>query len=362
MAVTVAAVATRYRDWNFDCIGYSAAAWHWLGAREVELHGRVYGELTSVAPREALDALVAGSSYRRAVSTQASALLAQVPFYENKPVYVGLIAQAARWGVNTHVAAFIISAISGGLLMSLFLAEVSRVSNAYVAAVLAALVGLSLPFRAVVTQATPDALFAMLAFGCVTLVLRRGNGYVVALLAIACALTRPDGVPFVLALLAFRAVESKKRLPSAMTALAAIGAACLALARGYAWKVLIFHTFVRRVVERSDADSARFAVSDYARIVQEGLSGRFTPDLTVAPLVAGSTIVVVLVSRKEPHPRRRSLLLFLLLSWATIVIHFLVFPMLADRFFIASYLTCIALCLELLRHRYATRPLRHSCP
>lgn len=48
----------------------------------------------------------------------------------------------------------------------------------------------------------------------------------------------------------------------------------------------------------------------------------------------------------------------LLLIWATIVVHFLAFPMLADRFFIASYLTCFALCLELLPHHSSMRRAR----
>ena len=208
------------------------------------------------------------------------------------------------------------------------------------------------------TMATPDALFAVLAFACAALVLRGGNAYFVALLAIACAMTRPDGVPFVLALLAFRVTENKQWLAFAATAFASIGAASFAIARGYPWKVLIYHTFVRRVVDRSDADSVRFGVGDYARILQEGLSGNYTPDPTLL-VVFAITVVGVLVTRREPHPRRRSILLLLLLIWGTIVVHFLAFPLLADRFFLAQYLTCIAVGVELLRHRMSTLRLRH---
>lgn len=350
--VVVTAVASRYRDWNFDCIGYSAAAWHRLGAKESELHARVYGELTSVAPRKALDALLAGSTYRRTLSTQPSALAAQVPFYDNKPVYVALIATAARWGANTHLAAFFVSAFSGGLLMALFVAEVSKAINAYAAAALAALVALSLPFRAVVTQATPDAVFAVLAFGCAALVLRRGNVYLVGLLAVACTMTRPDGAPFVLAVLVFRSVERKQWLSSTAIGLAVVGAASFAIARGYSWTALIFHTFVRRVLDPADAEAARVGARDYVRILQEGVSGKYTLDPTFAPLLLAITIIVVLVSRKQAHSRRGSLLLLLLLIWASIALHFILFPLLADRFFVAAYLTCIAIYLELLRpHR-----------
>lgn len=351
VVVFVTAFARLYPAWNFDCIGYSAAAWHRLGAKGSELHVRAYGELASVAPDDARAALIAGSAYRRTLSSQAPALAAQVPFYENKPIYIEFMALAARWGANTYVAAFFIAAFSGGLLIALFLAEVSRVTNGYAAAILACCVGLSLPFRAVVTLATPDALFAVLAFACAALVLRGGNGYFVALLAITCAMTRPDGMPFVLALLAFRVVESKKWLSFAATACASVAAASFAITRGYPWRVLIHHTFVRRLVDPSDAQSVRFDVGDYVRILQAGLGGEYTPDLTFAPLVLAITVVVVVVSRKDPYPRRRSLLLLLLLIWATLVVHFLAFPMLADRFFVAQYLTCIAVCVELLRHR-----------
>jgi hypothetical protein len=172
-------------------------------------------------------------------------------------------------------------------------------------------------------------------------------------------MTRPDGVPFVLALLAFRVTENKKWLAFAATAFASIGAASFAIARGYPWKVLIYHTFMRRVVDRSDADSVRFGVGDYARILQEGLSGNYTPDPTLLLLVFAITVVGVLVTRREAHPRRRSMLLLLLLIWGTIVVHFLAFPMLADRFFLAQYLTCIAVCVELLRHRMSTLTLRY---
>jgi uncharacterized membrane protein len=132
------------------------------------------------------------------------------------------------------------------------------------------------------------------------------------------------------------------------------------MARGYSWKVLISHTFLRRVLERSDVESVRFGVSDYARILQEGLSGKYTPGPSLVLLVFAITLIAVLVTRKEAHPRRRALLFLLLLVWGTIVVHFLAFPMLADRFFVAQYLTCIAACVELLRHRLSAFALRHG--
>jgi hypothetical protein len=112
------------------------------------------------------------------------------------------------------------------------------------------------------------------------------------------------------------------------------------LTGGYSWGVLFTHAFIRRL---TDINSVRSDVtwSRYRDTLLPGLAGAnalYPSAISLFVVVSALGLLAVRNGRNSAAERSAaSLLLFL---WSALFVHFVAFPMLADRFFI-SYYTCI---------------------
>ncbi|HMI93282.1 MAG TPA: hypothetical protein VK509_18050, partial [Polyangiales bacterium] len=245
--VALGALAASQPEWNFDSIGYAGAAGRWLGSSDADLHQRVYAELEAAAPAKARREIAAGSGYRSALASDAHAFASQLPFYSGKPLYVALVALAARLGLNAVASAFYVSAVVYGLLAIAWLLALGRLASRPLAWGLGLCILLSPPLRELGRLGTPDALAALFAFAGACTVLfahgRRGLGIALVLwLAAICA--RPDSAVFALALLAWLAWCSPQQRRAALAGALVCALACLAVSftGGYPWSTLITHT------------------------------------------------------------------------------------------------------------------------
>jgi hypothetical protein len=117
---------------NWDMIGYIAAAKS-FELRNVELLQKfTYEQLRNAVSNAEYDNMAQekGSGYLHSVSTDPSAFQEQLPFYQNRPVYTGLIYLLYKTGVSIASATYLISgfAIAAAiailfLLSALFLAK-----------------------------------------------------------------------------------------------------------------------------------------------------------------------------------------------------------------------------------------------
>lgn len=321
------ALAHRGRQWNFDALGYAAAAVSWSGATEEDAHRRVYDDLRAVASPAQWTALTASSEYRTKLAAEPRALATQVPFYASKPLLVGLSALAARAGLNVIEVVFVIPAIAWAAFVALLVGWLLR-SGGGVPGVLLALGFATSPIGVEAGQlATPDSLAALFllvgARGVVTRsVLLTAVGF-----ALACA-TRADAALLAVALLAWTWWRMSARWAPALAAgLVLFVAVTQSLAQARSWSALFIHTFVRRLTVESDFESVVVTSSDYFRVLRAGLGGDFVLHPSVALFVLGLSALVA----------RQTARWWLLAVWSALVLHVLAFPMLADRFFLAHY-------------------------
>ncbi|HEV8245347.1 MAG TPA: hypothetical protein VGP93_06255 [Polyangiaceae bacterium] len=153
---------------------------------------------------------------------------------------------------------------------------------------------------------------------------------------------RPDNLAFALAITLWIAGVHTQRRVAAATAIASASLfVVITRTLAYPWHVIIAHTFVERLVSPQQVAQARVRLDDYVRLVALGTRGHFTPHRSTWPLFLLLTIAVIIGA--APHRKGLGIkdVRLLGLIWLSCVAHFIAFPMLADRFFIAQYLAIV---------------------
>ncbi|HTV84669.1 MAG TPA: hypothetical protein VME63_04655 [Dyella sp.] len=149
--------------YNWDMIGYVAAALSADGHRGADLNTAAYGMVKSEVGAPTFDRLVQQDDYRRTVYRDPVSLQQQLPFYRIRVLYVGLIRLMHAAGVNDAKSTYLISAVFAALSV-VWLALIGRETGTPIAALplVVAFSGL----LDVARLSTPDAMacfFALLS-------------------------------------------------------------------------------------------------------------------------------------------------------------------------------------------------------
>ena len=100
--------------YNWDMIGYVAAAYHKDGFRGDELSSLTYGNIRKEVDKDAYKSLAEGT-FRQAVLSDSSSLEQQIPFYSIRVIYVGGMRLLSMAGINYAEATYLISAFFAAL-------------------------------------------------------------------------------------------------------------------------------------------------------------------------------------------------------------------------------------------------------
>jgi len=356
--------------YNWDLVGYVGAVLEWETPGAAALHARTYGLLARDLPPAAFRELLQRLPYTRVVARDPEAFVEQLPFYRVKVGYVALLAGLRAIGMDLHRAVALVSALSTvGCLAILFLWLEGSVGSGR-AAWMAAAVGLSPPLIALGRLATPDALACLLVFAA-SWQLGVGHRNLAVGLGTAAVTVRPDTLVFIglLALTwAWQAPRAGDRGRGVL-----LGALALAAywgethwAHAYPWTVLFHHTFTGwlddprhfhggvtpglylRVVagELPHLQSSVLTLVAAWLGLVAGLGGRLTRQWARG---VGSAILPWsgLPSSALPSSALPPAAL-LPAALAAVALHFLLFPSLADRFFVPQGLLVLVAVVAML--------------
>jgi len=338
-------------EWNFDVVCYDGAARIWLGDTPVHAHTEVYRELASTAPSAEAHAITSLSEYRETVANSVEAFMVQLPIAAVKPLYVLLVAAVVKFGGNGIAAPFEISAVAYGCFAVLVLLSLMRVTSFAPAIGIGLALLLSPPFLEVGRLPTADALSTCIAFaGLYALVFagRRRAGATLLLLSIAA---RPNNVILCLAVASWWWWKDRSNLRSALVAGALSTIAYLILNRltgAYSWGVVFTHAFIRRLTDVASVHSD-VTWSRYLDTLLPGLAGANVLYPSVISLfVVMSALGLLAVNNGWTPPAETSAASLLIILWGALVVHFVAYPMLADRFFIGYYACMTVLAVSLV--------------
>ena len=183
---------------NWDVVAYIAAAEAFEQPDPVALHAFTYAELRNVLPADKYEELARehpqdnsrGTVYRHAVRSDPAAFVDQLPFYQIKPAYNGLVFALYKSGIDIELATHLISgvAIAMALMIVCWLA-IARLAPPLV--YLPPLLAWQFGVLELARFSTPDALAFLVVVAAVALLLRQRVAAALIVLPLALAI-RPD--------------------------------------------------------------------------------------------------------------------------------------------------------------------------
>lgn len=332
-------------EWNFDVVVYAGAARAWLGEPPDRIHHEVYRELREEAPAEDLEAITSLSEYREHVARDTGQFMVQLPIGHVKPLFVLLVEAGVKMGGKSILVPFRISAVAYGVFGALLLLALTRVALVPIAFVIGLALLLSPPFLEVGRMPTPDALSACLMLAALYALLFAARPRLGAALFLLAITARTNNAILCIAIAAWWGWRNPdaRRIAALGGGLAvAISLAVTRLTGGYSWGVLFTHAFLRRL---SDAASVRSDVtlSNYLGVFLPALGGANILYPSVASLfVAVAALGFAAYGCRQDRAVATNLVVLQGAVWGALLVHFIVFPLLADRFFMVHY-ACTAI-------------------
>lgn len=340
---------------NWDMVAYVGSAISWQERDPVALHRAMLADV-----RQA----VSDRGYREIavenlLSNAPERFVQHLPFYANKPLYIGLVWVIHEAGLtDTYSAAtWTTAALSmAGIAVLLLMWRPERVNCSVWLLLLAAFCWFgNHPFSALARFSTPDAsgtLALLAAFFCW---LKRHRPYWGMAFALSAILIRPEAVILVIMCAASfllagsdAPLSRRQSIGMALSALVIYGGLQL-LSGAYGYEKYFYYTFVHRTPEPAFA-AAQTTFADYRQALLTGVRGIATDSRLIPALIASGLAACCCWSR------RRLLGIYpwlLLLAWSNYAVRFLLAPAWNEyRYYAFNYLLVLIAVSEMMAACY----------
>jgi hypothetical protein len=347
LLATCAIIVSVYKPYyNWDIIGYIASAKS-FEQQDIELlHSFTYDQLRNSLSAEKYEELTQenGSGYRHSISTDPSAFKEQLPFYQIRPVYTGMIYLLYKIGVNIVLATHLISGFAVVVAIAfLYLMSVSFLPKPFIYAIppLAVIFGVLNLAR----YSTPDGLAFLAVIVSVYLYLKARFNLLLILLPIVVGI-RTDFILFVIPLLFFIFALNKCNVWK--TALSTFMSVAIYFGVGAywgypGWSTTFYFTLIQ-ILTHPISMPPKLTVKDYFHIlfIQSRILILYNEVFILYMIIAAYSLFLIKINAKtksvlitfksSPSAVLAVVCLFFVVS------HFLTFPVAWIRFFSAPYL------------------------
>ena len=348
----VAIFAFKRPYYNWDMLPYMALVLKMDHADSNVVHKMTFSIAKADVPTVEYGYLT-GGEYRKKMAESPADFYSQLPFYVVKPFYTWMVYLCYKTGFSLPMSTVLPSILSYlliGLLLFTWLKKYLSTSFAFLAGLL---IMYSVFMVSMARISTPDSLSSLLLFAAMYLIIEKGSLTGMFLLMWLSILTRIDNLITCLFILSFLAFAGKwqKRIPVKLYILMVFIFISSYITIAYTtrmngWHFLYYPTFVR-YYDLAHHFNTDFSLPHYLQL--------FYSKAATAMAYTHFTIFAffVLLILIKPLPIRLRLLsfeqLFSLLLILIIIIRFILFPDLDDRFYTSFYLVIIILFVK----RYA---------
>jgi len=326
MALIVLAFGVKKPSYNWDMIGYVAAALSAEGYQGASLNKATYDSVRSEVGPHTFDQLTQ-DDYRETVFRDPASLAQQLPFYRIRPLYVGLIRVVHAMGLEYPKSTYVVSAIFAALSVVL-LAFVAREIGAPVIAV--PLVVLFSGFIDIARLSTPDAMACFFALLTIYALIRGST--LVFFLAAVLPLVRTDFLLLSLLVLGHSFIFGQRKYAiTSMTAACVLYELVVRMNGAYEWSTL-FNTSLIHKTAYPAALIPSHAIGDYLRPYAS-----MAYDFTLQPHFVIYGLALWFLMRNKTRPPSadwRLLSAVFIIPMAFVAIHLLLFPAMTYRFFV----------------------------
>jgi hypothetical protein len=331
-------------EYNWDMLPYMAVILQHDGNTNIEkIHSEVYTiAKLSVAEPVFIKLIDSTSAYRRSVSANAAAFNQQLPFYVVKPLYTRFCYLFYKCGMSLPGATALPSVISFFLVSLLLYIWIGKYLPQVPAFIFSMLLMLS-PFMLEAAKlSTPDLFSALLLLAGIYSYVEMKNHGLAALVLLLAIFARLDNIiPVTLISLVAFYIENRRGNFSVMKYIAfsitAIASYLLVSwqAGGFGWSIFYYPDFATHLNPYYDINRP-FSFSGYFALVKSQLMmGLYYSSLMIFVFL-GYFFIWFSKPNGGKDVAVESLLTITVL--ATIIIRFILQPVIADRFYVAYYL------------------------
>ncbi len=345
----IAIFAYKHPAYNWDMLAYMALVVKIEKGDINEVHKITYVNARENIPVNEYDKLV-GGDLRKSRLENPSEFNRILPLYAVKPFFIWLSYGFYKAGFSLPLATVIPSIIAYlliGLLLFHWLCRHHRIFLAFAGGLL---IMYSSVMINVANLSTPDCVSALFLLSAFYFILEKPSVLLSFLFLTGSVFVRLDNIilSFLLLTFLFFSGLRKKKIPrvqyfTMLAVLTGVYILISGMAGGDNWDLLYYPTFIKYYHPDHQAQSL-FSVSNYLTLFSE----RVVMALLYSQVSIFLLLVLIMVSGGLPAKLRNLPFeqLFCILLVFTIVIRFILFPDLEDRFYIAFYVVILILFMQ----------------
>ena len=334
-------------NYNWDMVAYVACAKSFDLSDSRRVHEFVYTQLKESVPEKNYYSLARGSDYRTTLSSNHESFRQQLSFYEIRVLYNFSVYLLSKAGANVYFSTYAVSAISVfiGLLLLYFAFREQIAQDALL--LIPPVSGLAFGLLSIGNLSSPDGM-AFLSVSLITFSHIRNIRPLIPIVFCIAVGVRTDLVLFFSAITAFCFLLKHPHRWYCAAGLALSVPVYLAVNHFFGnlgWKVVFYHTFIEHL-PLPQSFASEVSIKDYFHVLIRSIPSLFTNQAFVFYLVVCALSWFLIKSldsekRKLLLRRHREIHILTASSATYIVSHFLLFPMISERFFVGQYLISI---------------------
>ncbi len=331
-------------EYNWDILPYIASAYSLETHDTAAIHDKAYSEIKNRVSEKKYAELTSSSIYRDSMTSCSKCFAEQLPFYKIKVLYVLLIYILYKTGINIVSAAVLVPAVSYILLNFICFLWLRKIINKNTVLVVTSIIISVFPFMLnSAADSTPNMLSALIIFFSMYLLIVNKNLYASLTLMLLSISARPDNIillSLILLIMYFIRFEGIKANKIVLILIFIISAGIFKFADiwsgNYSWKILFEHSFADRIINPAEhipvfnSEMYFNAFTKWAGLL--GFSN-FPIQLLIFFLVV---LILSGLKFKQIFSNIDSAVIMAL--WASILFHFLIYPIIEDNYFIPQYL------------------------
>jgi len=336
-------------SYDWDMLGYSAAAVSLENADVNYVHGYVYGELKEYVTEEQFKILTEGV-YRGVMLDDADAFNQQIPFYKIRILVVLLIFTLVKCGVNIFQAIHIISAVFTCTGILFFYFAYKKVIHPIFWVVLPLFI---IGFQVInVAQGISADSLAFFWVGLLCFAFMHAYWKAFFLLLAISVMVRTDMIIFVALFTSyFILLRPRLRISAAICAVVSVGIylAINKFTGNFGWGTVFYYVFVSgmKATHPVEYSSVGVSIGQYmSAVISNSKSFLNKPSVLLFELSAFLQFIIFWLSQKKISPAWNTLinifknpvLVLTLLSVGYFLLHYILFPAVWFRFFVGPYM------------------------
>lgn len=348
--------------YNWDMLPYMAIALRIDNPQIHTVHNMTYKSAKENIPAREYGFLIS-SDYRKRMAESPASFHRQLPFYIVKPLYIGLVYLFYKSGISLPVSTVLPSVVAYFLIGLLLLHWLAKYLKPFFAIAGGLLIMYSTYMMSAARISSPDCLSAFFLLAAIYFIIQTPSLKFMFLFFILAILTRIDNIVTaftIISFLAFGRTWEKEILIKHYFLMISVMIACYFgitfLATPFNWNVFYYPTFATSL-DLSKKIHSTFPLREYFSLM-------YSKAITAVVFSHITTFIFIVLLIFVPwrgHVRKFTFdQLFALLLVSTIIVRFILFPDLSDRFYTAFYLTILMLLVRKISQNEYTLNKPHA--